>query len=106
MAQEVERLQGGAQGLHPPVPEVQARHALAARRLRRVQALVTLRSQHAVVAEALDAQQASVGLEADRFDLLEVAQQSADGEVAGLVDGRFGAQGAPQLAGPLDAECL
>ena len=71
-----------------------------------MQALETVRSEHAVVAEALDAQEASVGLEADRFDLLEVAPQLADSEVAGVVDGGLGAQGAPELEVLLDAGLL
>lgn len=39
------------------------------------------------MAEALEARGASVGLEADLFDLLEGAQQLGDGEVAGMIDG-------------------
>jgi hypothetical protein len=45
-----------------------------------------------VVAEALDAEQASVGGEADLPQRGQIGQPFADPEVAGVVDGGFGAQ--------------
>jgi hypothetical protein len=43
------------------------------------------------VADGLDAQEAPVGGEADLPKGGQVVQPFADGEVAGVVDGRFGA---------------
>ena len=48
-------------------------------------------SEGAIVAEALDAEQASVGGEADPFQIIEVAQPAADIEVVSVVDDRLGA---------------
>ena len=49
------------------------------------------------MAEALDAKQASVGGEADPFQIFEVAQATADIEVVRVVDDFLGAQRAPLL---------
>ena len=53
----------------------------------------------AVVAEAFDAEQASVGSEADLFQIIEVLQPAADIEVVRVVDDRLGAQRAPLPCG-------
>jgi hypothetical protein len=45
----------------------------------------------------LDAQQASVGGKPDGTQFGQIAESTADGEVAGVVDGGFGAQGATLL---------
>ena len=58
------------------------------------------------MAEPLDAQQASVGGEADLFQVIEVAQPSADGGVVGVVDDGLGAQCAPFLVVLLDARAF
>ena len=65
-----------------------------------------LGSDEAVMADALQAQQAPVGGEADPFQILEVFQPSADIEVAGVVDHRLGAQRATLLVVLLDARAL
>jgi len=60
----------------------------------------------AVVAEALDAEQASVGGEADLLQIIEVPQPATDIEVVRVVDDRLGAQRAPFLVVLLDARVL
>ena len=51
------------------------------------------------VAEAFDAEQASVSSEADLFQIIEVPQPAAHIEVVRVVDDRLGAQRAPLLGG-------
>ena len=63
-------------------------------------------SDHGVVAEALDAEQASVGSEADLLQIFEVPQPAADIGVVRVVDDRLGAQRAPLLVVLLDARVL
>ena len=58
---------------------------------RTVQLIQHVRSESGVVADPLDAQQASVGGEADPGEIVEVVQPSADVEVVGVVDDRLGA---------------
>ena len=48
----------------------------------------------AVVADALDVQETSVGLKADLSQDAQVVQPLADGEVVRIVDGGFGAESA------------
>ena len=68
--------------------------------------LETHRSERGVMAEAFDAQQGSVGSEADRLEILHVIQPAADAEVEGEVDGRLGAQCTALLEVLLDARGL
>lgn len=63
--QKVEAQHGGEQGLHPPVAEAERRGALAVDAHRAVQLVEHVGSEGGVVVEALDAEQASVGGEAD-----------------------------------------
>ena len=63
-------------------------------------------SDGAVVAEGLDAEQASVGSKADLFQIIEVFQPAADIEVVRVVDDRLGAQRAPLIVVLLDARVL
>ena len=51
----------------------------------------------AVVADCLEVQQTSVGLEADLPQSGQVVQPLGDGEVAGVVDDGLGAKSAPLL---------
>ena len=100
------RQQGGEEALHPPVAEAERRGALAVDAHRPVQFVEHVGSEGAVVAEALDAEQASVGSEADPLQIIEVAQPAADIEVVRVVDDRLGAQRAPFLVVLLDARVL
>jgi hypothetical protein len=59
-----------------------------------------------VVADALDAEEASVGGEADLPQGGQVLQPFADPEVAGVVDGGFGPKGLAFLVVLLDPGCL
>ena len=73
---------------------------------RAVQPVEHVDADGAVVAEALDAEQASVGSEADLLQIIEVPQPAADREVVGVVDDRLGAQRAALLVVLLDARVL
>ena len=103
---QVEAQQCGKQRLHARVPEAQARSALAVDLRRTVQRSERLGSDGAVVAEALDAEQASVGSKADLLQIIEVLQPAADIEVIRVVDDRLGAQRATLLVVLLDARVL
>ena len=72
----------------------------------RVQLVEHVGSDGAVVAEALDAEQASVGGEADLLQILKVSQPAADAEVVRVVDDRLRAQRTPLLVVLLDARVL
>ena len=76
--QQVEAQEGRKQGLHPPVAEAERRGALAVDAHGAVQFVEHVGSDGAVVAEALDAEQASVGGEADLLQILKVSQPAAD----------------------------
>lgn len=93
--QQPEARQGCQQVLDAAVPEAQRRRPLSHDPCRRLELLEALGSQRAVVAEAFDAHQASVGFEADLFQMLELAQPTPDSEVVAVVDGGLGAQRAP-----------
>src|SRR5438874_7729067 len=63
-------------------------------------------AKRAIVADSLDVEETSVGLEADLPKRREVLKPLADGEVARAVDGRLGAQRAPFLEVLLDPGVL
>ena len=63
-------------------------------------------AQGTVVADRLDLEQASVGVEADLAQRRQVMQPPAESEVAGIVDGGFGAQRLSVLVILLDAAVL
>ena len=77
VGQHPEGEQGGEQGLGAGVAEAQRRGALPIHDAWPVEVAEPLCSDEAVVADALDAQQASVGGEADPFQIIEVFQPSA-----------------------------
>ena len=62
-------------------PKAQGRGALAVDAYRAVQLVEHVGSDDAIVAETLDAEQASVGREADLLQILEVPQPTTDIEV-------------------------
>ena len=106
LGEQPEHQQGGEQRLHARVAEAQRAGAAVVDDGGPVQILERLEPELAVVADALDAEQASVGREADRFQIIKVAQPSAHPEVVGVVDHRLGAQGAPALVVLLDVRVL
>ena len=72
--QQPERQQRREQGLDAGVAEAQRAGAAVADHGRTVQAVERLLAEGRVVADALDAEQASVGREADPFQIVKVAQ--------------------------------
>lgn len=60
-------------------------------------------ADEAVVTDALDVEQTSVGRKADLAQFVEIFDASADGEVAGIVDGGFGSKRLSLLVVLLDA---
>ena len=63
-------------------------------------------ADEAIVADALDVEQTSVGCKADLAQSGKVLDTSADAEVAGIVDRRFGSKRLQQLVVLLDAGLL
>jgi hypothetical protein len=49
-------------------------------------------ADEAIVTDALDVEQTSVGRKADLAQFVEIFDASADGEVAGVIDGGFGSK--------------
>jgi hypothetical protein len=87
--------QGGQQGHGTGITEAQSRDAMAldeqgALELRELFAIPT-----ATVGETFGLEQAPVGALADRLELPKIGQALANPEVGRVVDGGFGAQGAP-----------
>jgi len=86
------------QVVHAQIAEAQPGDRLSLRRHERfVHAAKRGFAGQGVSGGALDAQEASVGAKADGSELGQIAESTADREVAGVVDGGFGAQGAPFL---------
>ena len=106
VGQHAEGEQRREQRLHAEVAEAQRGGALAVDDARPVEVVERFGADGAVVADMLDAQQASVGGEADPFEIIEVLQPSADIEVVGVVDHRLGPQCAALLVVLLDAGVL
>ena len=79
-------------------PIAQTRDALAVHALRVLELLKHVLTDSAVVADGLDVEQTPVGLEADLPQRRQVVQPLADGEIAWVVDGGLGAQGAGEFA--------
>lgn len=92
MWQQMELLQGGerAPPLGSPKQSAEARWP--------VLVIEHGGSDRAVVAQALDAEQASIGGRADLLRIVDVAQPATDIKAAGVVDHRFGVQGAGSAA--------
>lgn len=85
-----EQEQDVEQGLDAAVGETQGCGALAVHGDGSLHVLECSFSDKAVVADALDVEQTSIGCEAYGAKLFEIFEASADFEVAGIVDGRFG----------------
>src|SRR5262249_38845687 len=63
-------------------------------------------ADEAVMTDALDVEQTSVGCKADLAEFFKIFDASANGEIAGIVDRRFGAKGLALLVILLDAALL
>src|SRR5438477_7622480 len=73
---------------------------------RAIDLLKSVLGEDAVVTEALDFEKSAVRAEGDLAQFRQVEQSFADGEVVGVVDGRFGAQSALFLVILLDPGVL
>jgi hypothetical protein len=80
------------ESLHARIGEAQRRRALVIHGDRSLHILEGGFADEAVVTDALDVEQTSVGRKADLAQFREIFDASADGEVAGVVDGGFGAK--------------
>jgi len=94
------------QSLDPWVCEAQGRRALVVDSERSLQALEGGLADEAVMADALDVEQTSIGGKAYGAQLGEIYEASADGEVAGVVDCRLGSECLSLLVILLDAALL
>src|SRR3978361_1421286 len=89
--------------LRPRVSEAQRRRALSIGHDGSLHVLERCFADEAVVADALDVEQTSVGCKADLAQFWEIFDASADVEVAGVVDGGFGSKRLSLLVILLDA---
>ena len=103
---EKEQQQDVQESLHAWVGESQRRHALVIHGDRCLHILEGGFADEAVVTDALDVEQTSVGRKADLAQFREIFDASADGEVAGVIDGGFGAKRLSLLVVLLDAGLL
>src|ERR1700730_622080 len=103
---EKEQQQDVQESLHARIGETQRRRASDIRGDRSLHILEGGFADEAVVTDALDVEQTSVGRKADLAQFREIFDASADGEVAGVVDGGFGAKRLSLLVVLLDAGLL
>src|SRR6202171_3146859 len=94
------------ESLHARIGEAQRRRALVIHGDRSLHNLEGGFADEAVVTDALDVEQTSVGRKADLAQFREIFDASANGEVAGVVDGGFGAKRLSLLVVLLDAGLL
>src|SRR3954462_15629468 len=94
------------QSLHPRVSEAQCWRALSIDHDRSLQLLERCFADEAVVADALDVKQTPVGRKADLAQFREIFDASANVEVPGIVDGRFGSKRLSLLVILLDPSLL
>ena len=106
VGEETKDQQRAEQGMDKGVPEAHRGDALIVddQRLREIGDNVV--ADRAIVADSLDAQEASVGLKADLPKCGEVLQQLADAEVASVVDRGLGAKPSVLLVVLLDTRVL
>jgi hypothetical protein len=97
---------GMPEGLNARIGEAQSRGALPIECNRTVDGLESILSQHAIMAEALDLEQAAIGRKTDFTLFWQIAQTLANAEIVSVVDGGLGAQGAVFLVILLDARVL
>jgi hypothetical protein len=106
LGQQNEQAQRLKQGHDPGIAERQRRGTLAVNDTGTVDLLEDRLGEVAVLADALDLEHATVGGKADGPQRGQIAQASAEAEVAGVVDGGFGPQRAFLLEVLLDARGL
>src|SRR2546430_15506528 len=94
------------QSLHPRISKAQRCRTLSIDHDRSLQVLERCFADEAVVADALDVEQTSVGGKADLAQFLEILDASANIKVAGVVDGRLGSKRVSLLVILLDAALL
>ena len=100
---EKEQQQDVQESLHARIGEAQRRCALIIHGDRSLHMLEGGFADEAVVTDALDVEQPSVGRKADLAQIREIFDAPADGKVAGVVDGGFGAKRLSLLVVLLDA---
>ena len=88
---ELPEQQSMQERVHARIGKAQARSPLAAGHDRTIDALEGILAEDAIVAQALDFEQTTVGCKADGAQLGEIDQAPADTEVVGVVDRRLGA---------------
>src|SRR3954470_4821106 len=103
---ENKKQQDMRQPLHPRISEAQRCRALSIDHDRSLQVLERCFADEAIVADAFDVEQTSVRRKADLAQFREIFDASADVEVAGVVDGRFGSKRLSLLVILLDAGLL
>src|SRR5262245_41485050 len=81
------------QGVNPRVGEAQAGSAVAVNDDGPLHLMERSFADEAIVTDALDVEQTSIGREADDAELVEIFDTSADVEVASVIDGGFGSRG-------------
>lgn len=104
--EQTKQEQGGEEHQHSRIPETQGRGALLAHLHRLMNRLKGRFAQAAIMADSLDVQQTSVGVEADLAQGAQVLQPFADGEVSGVINGGLCAQGSTLFVVLLDARVL
>src|SRR5579871_2154041 len=104
--QQTKHQQCTQERLHGAVREAQGASPLFIDRYRLIEPAEGVLAQGAILADRLDVQQTSVGLEADLPQGGQVHQPLAQAEVARVVDGSLGPQGAAFLVVLLDARAL
>ena len=97
VGQEAEHDDGGKQGVDSRVGESECGRALTADDGGSGEVGEGGFTNGGVVADSLDVEETSIGGEADLPECGQVVQPFADAEVAGVVDGGFGAKGDPSL---------
>jgi len=103
---EEEQQQDMQQGLNARISEAQRCRASVVDDDGLLQLLEGGFANEAVMTDALDVEQTSVGRKADLSQFFKIFDASANGEIAGIVDRRFGAKGFALLVILLDAGLL
>lgn len=98
--------QRGEQSLDAWIIEMQRCHPLPVHLSRLGEVAEGVFPDPAIAAQSLDVEEMSVGREADLPQSREILESFADLEVAGVIDGGFGAQGAALFVVLLDARLL
>ena len=94
------------EGLHALIFETESRGPLLGDDPRALNGLKTALTDRAVVADSLDVEQTSIGLEAYFPQGEEVLEPFPDPKIPGVVDGGFGAQSSAFLVVLLDPTVL